>query len=77
MNQKELTNFAEKLLGWYVEGCEISREIDEKQDYYEIVVKDSNGIKTYQEFNYYLGNKLWNIYLKKLGEYNETLSTNN
>lgn len=69
MNQKELTSFAEKLVCWYAEGCEISREIDEENDYYEVAVKDLNGITTYQEFNYYLGNKLWNIYLKKLGEY--------
>lgn len=77
MNQKELTSFAEKLVSWYEEGCEISCEIDEENDYYEIVVKDLNGIKTYQEFNYYLGSKLWNIYLKKLGEYNETLPIDN
>lgn len=74
MKHAELEQYAQKLVSWYEEGCHITRDIDEKQDYYEIIVTDTDGVKSYQEFNYYLGNKLWNIYL---GVLNEKLSSNN
>lgn len=66
---EELEQYAEKLVNWYAEGAYISNESDEEQDYFEIIITDTNGVKSYQEFNYYLGNKLWYIYSNKLGEY--------
>lgn len=74
MNQKELDIYVTKLIGWYEEGCEITFTYDLDEDECEITIINY-GVKTYQNFNVYIGKKIQRMYKEAIDEalsnYNE------